>query len=443
MQKIVIKGLSTLSFHTPLGGEIIDLPEDATASVYFEWATVPGATEYELDLLSLSSKRSVHKTTSVPSLSVDALGPGQWTAHVTAKSSGQIFAKSADILFEVQIRPQPKPQIQNPREGDQFPAWEMIRVRWTRKVPGIKSEVVVYELSEKSRRLISTEIVLGQSSTWIKALNPGRYQLSVKNYINESPKFVEEASSFSVEPDPFGKSTRSLGLRFVFLGAVGMGTSTSDNQLTKGPLLPDGTISNDSKMGAIDLRAFGPLSGNIGFTTRFFGDFANSQYADNASFATTAIANKQNRFQLGLGPTLRIESFGPTKPLTFAVILGGSHLRPFGNSTESTFDLLSVIPEVSLIYSGWNSRYSIEARLQSEIPLLAGKGPVLGSGNVLPIPSLRAEGLLRRRFSDSVKGILGGELVAQKIRCSEKPLASDTTITDLMVFLKAGINWDF
>jgi len=450
VQKIIVKGRGELKFHTPTGGEIIDLPESQNAKAYFEWTTVAGATVYELSLNNAAAKKNLQMTSSIPSLNVENLSPGTWSAKVIAKSSNHIFSESPGIQFEVQVRPLPKPQLEYPREGDQFPAWEMIRVRWLRKVLGTKSSVLLYELSQNSRQLLSEEVVLEQNSTWLKSLAPGRYQVTVKNFVNNTNKYVEESSSFSVEIDPFGQKMRDLGVRTMLLPiGIGLGIASQKTSLTE--FAPLGTIQNAGPTTKLaDLRIFTPLYRKWGLTIRY-----NLESIQSEEFTHTVELNTlssiQERFKFGMGPTYRVEPLGPTRPIIFALLINASRYNAFSDSESfrDFFDVLSFINEISILYSGWNSRYSIEARIQSEIPFLTGQGNFLGSGNIRPLPSLSGEGLLKRRLSQSVRGVLGAEYVFQKISISEKKSVPNRSVdtssetTDMLFFLKLGFDWDF
>lgn len=433
--RVVVKGQSS-GFRSPKKNDRIEIPTPNTP-VFFEWTTVEGATEYLLRLTSKDGKvqSQISQTTAT---SIKGLSPGHYQARVTAQIKGEPVSQSDALPFEIASFESPKPRFLEPQEGDILTSFEMSRVRWVRGVPGKKSEVSVLRL-DKNPGVISRDFVEGRTQSHLPALSAGRYQITIKDFINDTEESVERSVTTSVEDDPMGYHSKYLGATWrLFNAGVDFGWEGHKNDATQ-PFAVAKTPRADLQT-RVQSKVWGKYGAEVNLG---FHQSESNPPSQTGSSSTGTIAVKA-------GATYRWEGWGATKPVLFKALGTLRQFRQFnslsnaGNSNRrmENFRLFGVAAGAELRWGGWNSRYDLLAEATLDFPIFAG-GTVYGRGSPLSIiPNLEVQAFVRRKIGDEWRFLLGFALSLEKYTISEPGATYDTRQERASFGPRIGLEWD-
>ena len=452
----VVKATPPL-LRSPQKNESIEVSGETTP-ISFEWTTVAGAQDYEIKLQSLGADKSAQKKLVISPIAVfDGLKPGAWQVQVTARVNGQILAQTESVPFSVVKKTLPRPQFLHPLENDGLTAHEMIQVRWTRHVPGSLSRVICTRVGGP---VVSREDVSNASRTWIEGLPPGRYQITIQDFLNNSTESAEQSITVVIEDDPMGYHSRYLGatLRFLSLTPQFGFSSIRNDQLSNSPEW-NSRVSDDGGSPHLffEPRLQSKVWNQWGLES-FFRIASKENYflPDRMSGKLTSSAIVD--YTLAAGPTYKIDPWGPTKVLLLKALLSYHRLGQIQNlrqnngptKEDDTFGILGAIAAAELRWGGWNSRYDLIGEARVSIPLLTDSGPIFGRGSVLPLPSLNLQAFARRKISEDVRFFIGGEMDLEYLSIGEKPTSlapqtertADTQFRRFSYGPKLGFEWD-
>jgi hypothetical protein len=174
--------------------------------VFFEWTPVDGAQSYELELGDSATGRSIKKNTSSTALAVPDLGPGLWDARVEAFAGKQNVASSEPLRVELLKGEKSRIETLQPQEGDVLAAFEKSRIRWKRAQNDLdRSTVEIKRVGAEQGQILKVE---GAPEAWLPALEPGLYQITIRE------GRWERSFGVRVENDPLLERRSRLGVNW-------------------------------------------------------------------------------------------------------------------------------------------------------------------------------------------------------------------------------------
>ncbi len=413
---------------SPKQDETIEI-SSLSIPIVVEWKGVKGAEDYQVEVQKPGEKNFEVKIVNLTRFQLPQNIEGNWKVKISARALGSVISDSAISQFQIRIKPSSNPRILFPVERDILTAFEPHKLRWIRTVPGEESQIHIYRIEPSPAGRITHLEVSGETESWLPPLPPGRYQITVKDYIDEK-QLSQESVTILVEQDPMGFHSQYIGTTWRFIsGGPTWGTrSLSNDQMTgfekitnQGLLDPIGAFSVGSR---VQSQIWNPWGSEILFRyDRFKFDNSNSLYG--TTHQPFAIVHRQ----LDLGPTYKWEPWGGTLPILLKGLLSYRRLeqaRP-KNSVEPysmdiiDYGLVSLVAGGEIRWGGWKAKYDLSSALYLYFPLFMDKGDYFGRGRpyyFFPY-NIDLDLFVRRKIGDVHRFLIGANFKAERLSHSE------------------------
>ncbi len=447
LQKVNLGSLALATLRIPSPGQVIEIAAP-TVPIYFEWDPIEGATQYEL-LINAGKAGSgfgLRRKSLSTALSITNLVPGTYSAQVAVLAQGRVLSTSAPVAFVVQQRSLASPQMITPIADEVLRAYVTSPVRWSRKVLGTQSQIELRELNTNDRAVISVERVR-QPESWLKPLSPGRYQVTVTDFINDKTNEKSQSTVvFRVEEDPLGRTQRRLGLTFRANGYFNYGWNARANYDINSS---NSTVFQKSSKasGGFEFRAQQFVYHQWGVELFYRGS------PDQVQPINPTGNERRFEYLASMRALKKVEPLGPTWPLLLKVgLTQQTSIQPLKNLSYETIanNVTNQAKTEPLVYrgldfgaelriGGWSSLLDLLLSADLRLPLLMGSSQKLGQGSVKPIPDFQSQMLLRRTLSSDISIFGGAEIVLQSLSNSEEA-GSDTKSQKGLMGLKIGFD---
>ena len=439
--KIFVKGpkVHTLS---PLKNEVIEVPE-GNSELIFEWKTVVGAQYYILRVKNKESVKS-HKV-FIPRVIVPLSSQGSFQYKVEAYNGVNPISQSSYIPFRLKFSSTPPPRILEPRDSHVLPAYEPFPLRWVQRSPSRWSEVSVTRLDD-SKKVISVEKIEASENHQIQALDPGHYQIAVRNYLDDSgSKYTQSAVTVKVELNPNSLTRPQFGFEARLLGGLMFGWNAYRSHLDSAGWL---SSRNAGPNPAVHGRIKFPIKKNWGAELGIHYSDSRLEPKEELNFGGYQDESFKET-QYYLGPTYKCQDLGPTKPVLLKAFLFFSQTTPialnpntggsgsFNNSGYQEFfeQFWGLSAAAEMRWFGWHPKWDLITEHRLDFYFVS-QGSTFGqkAPNFL-IPSLRSNILIRRKLGSDLRLLLGGELFMQSLKMVNVNFESNRSVAVLGVRL--------
>jgi hypothetical protein len=428
-----------MQIRTPLENEIIEVPEK-NSDVIFEWNTVVGAQYY---VLRIDHKRETksHKV-FLPRVRVALGNQGKHHFKIEAYNGVHPISQSESIPFTLQFSKTPPPRILEPRDTHVLPAYEPFPLRWIQLSPSRWTEVSVIRL-DTNKEVVSSERIDDSEKHEIQALNPGHYQIAVRNYLDDGgQKYTESAVTIKVELNPNSLTRPLLGFELRLVGGANFGFNGY-----KSHLAPDGWLASQpgSSSTSLHLRAKFPVHEKWGAELGIHQANATLR-APPEQVSTDGNDTDFSDTSYYLGTTYKWSKLGPTKPVLLKGLLFFEGKTPLALVSSGSFgggELFQKFNEqfwglgvaAELRWFGWHPRWDIITEHRLDFYLISA-GSVFGQARPnFFLPSLRSEVFARRKLSSDLRLLIGGQLYLQDLSMTKANFESTRAVTTLGIRL--------
>jgi hypothetical protein len=428
-----------MQIRTPLENEIIEVPEK-NSDVIFEWNTVVGAQYY---VLRIDHKRETksHKV-FLPRVRVALGNQGKHHFKIEAYNGVHPISQSESIPFTLQFSKTPPPRILEPRDTHVLPAYEPFPLRWIQLSPSRWTEVSVIRL-DTNKEVVSSERINDSEKHEIQALNPGHYQIAVRNYLDDGgQKYTESAVTIKVELNPNSLTRPLLGFELRLVGGANFGFNGY-----KSHLAPDGWLASQpgSASTSLHLRAKFPVHEKWGAELGIHQANATLR-APPEQVSTDGNDTDFSDTSYYLGTTYKWSKLGPTKPVLLKGLLFFEGKTPLALVSSGSFgggELFQKFNEqfwglgvaAELRWFGWHPRWDIITEHRLDFYLISA-GSVFGQARPnFFLPSLRSEVFARRKLSSDLRLLIGGQLYLQDLSMTKANFESTRAVTTLGIRL--------
>ena len=413
-ERIFVKGPS-LTTVTPTKNEVIEVPEVGPELV-FEWKTVIGAQYYVLRLQN-GKVRTSHKV-FVPRVVVPLQQQGGYTYQIEAYNGVHPISQSESTPFTLKFAKTPPPRILEPRDTHVLPAYEPFPLRWVQLAPTRFTEVSVTRLDEE-KNVLSVEKIKDSEKHEIQALDPGHYQIAVRNYLDDGgDKYTQSAVTIKVELNPNTLSTPRFGFEARLMGGIAMGWNAYRSHLP-----PDGWLASDDDNPEVHGRIKIPIYKDWG--SEFGFHFRDSRLRSSAKFNNGS--NRDESFkdtQLYAGSTYKWKELGPTLPVLLKGFVFFEQKTPFTfNSDNFNYENVlefyeqfwGISAAAEMKWFGWHPRWDLITEHRLDFYLFA-QGSTFGQERPnFILPALRSEIYARRKIGSDMRFLLGTQLYLQHL----------------------------
>ncbi len=415
-EKIYVEG-PEVKIASPVKNEIIEVPE-VNPEIIFEWKTVIGAQYYVLRLTN-GSQVKTHKV-FVPRVVVPLEGQGLIKYRVEAYNGINPISRSEEIPFTLKFSKTPPPRILEPRDSHVLPAYEPFPLRWVQLAPTRSSEVSITKLDE-NKKVISVEQVHNSEIHEVQALEPGNYQIAVRNYLDDSGnKYTQSAVTVEVVLNPNTLTTPKFGFEARLLGGLAFGWNAYQSHLAPNSWLTSGLgKANFEPHGRIKFHLRKDWGAEIGVHHRKSDLRINRKFNSNFGDYGTDVKDTMYYF----GPTYKFKDFGPTMPVLLKGFLFYEQKNPLA-ITDSFSSQLKKFNEqfwgisaaAEMRWFGWHPKWDLITEHRLDFYFVS-KGSVFGqeSPNFI-LPALRSELYIRRKLGSDMRLLIGGQLYLQDLR---------------------------
>jgi hypothetical protein len=455
-----------------------------------EWKSLGDKVDdYSLQLEGPQAKRMLLFSTR-HQLEVPHLSPGRWKITVLGRKKGSAIYSSPAVNVELLDASTFTPKIITPVDGENIPEFAEFDLRWIRKIPGKKTEILLARADQPGFPVIWRENFISKTNTVLQGLAVGRYQLTVRDYDSIEKESTEQTITILVVDNPRDTQPENLGitariLRGAFFGYKNVRTPSMW-----------GNSANYSTFGAFQLEGrltwkFSPAWGaesHVGTTNENF-QFRSTSFSgvtfEDPNSGTTVLNEINNNSSHNTLPSDRFLRLGvmrksPLKnqnlDLWLKLYLHYRYLRaPLfdlafvnsgGSPTLSPTYTMTNYGQFGLAIGGelhWKIRPWTELSAEATLPLpiFAESGPSTpfgrsragtGKFSEFYMPELRLEFFLRRKFSREFRLLVGAVSQIGFTSVREKavddiftdiPPGRRTRTTEFSLSPRLGVDWDF
>ena len=437
----------------PMAGDQVKI-SSPKSRIIFSWDEFTGVDDYELHI---SKSDSTHKRifiTRATSFEVDGFGVGQWRAVLTSRKNGELVAESPPVNFGVLMQPFEGPQIVEPEEEGLITAYDRSLVRWIRRMPGLQSEITIRR-ADASNLILNRVLVPEGSESVIPELPPGIYQITVRNFTDDSAESAEKSVTVIVQSfrEKEIERAKNFGLQLKIFENLGWGHRYYSNRTT----INDRVFSNkDSTQLSFDLVAEARLNSHWGIDLGF--GFSSPRLTTPNPWGGSDVfevgdSGTDQFFTAGAHRTMT--PWGVLNPLALTGALrwhrratvfetnNESFTPTFQSALMEEFKTLGLVLGARSEIAGWSDYWDLATGLECEFSFLS-YGNRFGTGHPKYfLPDLKLRVQLRRRLSSDLSFSFGPFIYLQHLSVSEdgssKPTLERTRLMGISLSLQSKI----
>ncbi|NCN26185.1 hypothetical protein GW915_01295 [bacterium] len=428
--KQFILSSNTPELKWPLDNEQVFVSKNTTV-VSFEWSIVEGADDYLVEIRNLrNSKQKLTFISTDHSVNTKELGPGKWSARVVSRLNKKLFTSGKPVSFEIEERELPEPFIVEPYNDLSLPSGETWRFRWRRNVSGKKSEIILTRLGPE-RHVVAQFWTEEANEVILPRLVSGRYQVVVRDYLDDSQKFSEGIVHVSMKDSNFSSYSPKTGSSLRLMGAIrGLWNAQRNFSTGENTWLIANPIENE-----VGVRLAGKVWRKWGYESKFGYQFPivkteEKEYSDKNIFFSA-------------GPSWTQSFLGPQNYLRYKVLTSYRQLPQIILSDSQTpLILWGLKPALEFQWSSWRSYWDFWSEISLDFPVWT-SGNSVGTGSPRYfLPALELSFFLRRELSTNWKLVFGPSFYLESLSVSEKDRKVKTQIQKTQANFNFGLEWD-
>lgn len=429
-KKFIISSNSP-DFKWPLDNDRIFVSKTAT-TVSFEWELVSGADDYVLEIRNTKDNKQKYSfISSDPFISTKELKPGKWSAKVVSRLKEKLFTSGKAIEFEIEERELPSPYIMEPINDLALPSGETWYLRWIRNVSGNRSEIIITELGSE-RHVVAQFWTKSKDRAILPRLVSGRYQITVRDYLDNSNKYSEAYVNVTMKDGAFSYYSKKTGWYLRVLAGAKLGWHSQKNFSTGN----DSWLVAEKFENNLDFRLAGDIWRKLGFETKLGFEFP--EYKDSQN----RYDRKEIHFQFG--GTYSQNIAGPQNFIRYKLAASYRQIPTVvvGDTGEYNFLLWGLKPGIEFQWSSWRSYWDFWSELTLDFPIWS-KGRAFGTGSQSPfMPAIEMSFLFRREISSSWRLVTGPSFYLQSLKVKENDRSVKTQIQKAQASINLGLEFD-